>query len=87
MVGDGKRYDHLLKLKIEYGEDLSWDVPYPGDWRILENLLPIFMKIYLDAGLKQLATKFHHGLTYIILTECTTLSVSQISITCMGSYF
>jgi hypothetical protein len=35
VVGDGKSYDHLIKLKSEYGGSLSWVLPYPGDWQIL----------------------------------------------------
>jgi hypothetical protein len=32
---DRKSYDHLIKLKSEYGGSLSWVLPYPGDWHIL----------------------------------------------------
>ena len=35
VVGNGKSYDHLIKLKSEYGGSLSWVLPYPGDWHIL----------------------------------------------------
>ena len=35
VVGDGKSYDHLIKLKSEYGGSLIWVLPYPGDWHIL----------------------------------------------------
>ncbi|CAC5372949.1 unnamed protein product [Mytilus coruscus] len=77
VVGDGKSYDHLIKLKSEYGANLSWVLPYPGDWHILKNLLPIFMKVYLDAGLKQLVSKLHHGSTYRILTDCTKFAVTH----------
>jgi hypothetical protein len=68
IVGNGKSYDHLINLKTEYDSSLSWVLPYPGDWHILKNVLPIFMKIYLDAGLKPLAAKFHHSSTYRMLT-------------------
>ena len=54
VVGDGKSYDHLVKLKNEYGDNLNWVLAYPGDWHILKNLLPIYMKLYLDAGLKEI---------------------------------
>ena len=77
IVGDGKSYDHLIKLKTDYGSSLSWVLPYPGDWHILEKVLPIFMKIYLDAGLKPFVTKFHHGSTYRILTDCIKFSVTH----------
>jgi hypothetical protein len=29
VVGDRKSYDHLIKLKSEYGGSLSWVLPYP----------------------------------------------------------
>jgi hypothetical protein len=35
VVGDRKSYDHLIKLKSEYGGSLSWVLPYHGDWHIL----------------------------------------------------
>ena len=35
VVGGGKSYDHLIKLKSEYGGSLSWVLPYHGDWHIL----------------------------------------------------
>ncbi|CAG2203638.1 unnamed protein product [Mytilus edulis] len=35
------------------------------------------MKVYLDAGLKQLASKLHHGSTYRILTDCTKFAVTH----------
>jgi hypothetical protein len=31
VVGNRKSYDHLIKLKSEYGGSLSWVLPYPGD--------------------------------------------------------
>jgi hypothetical protein len=71
VVGDGKSYDIVIKLKAEYGTALNWVLPYPGDWHILKNMLPIFIKLYFDAGLKQLTTKFHHGSTLRILTDCS----------------
>ena len=35
--GDAKVYEVLKALKTEYGEDLQWMLPYPGDWHILKN--------------------------------------------------
>ena len=37
IVGDGKSYDHLVKLKSEYGNNLDWVLPYPGDWHVLKK--------------------------------------------------
>ncbi|CAG2218346.1 unnamed protein product [Mytilus edulis] len=61
MVGDGKTYDLLVKLKLELKDDLSWLLPFPGDWHILKNYQRMIMKLYLDAGLKELIELFHHG--------------------------
>ncbi|CAC5358497.1 unnamed protein product [Mytilus coruscus] len=77
VVGDGKSCDHLIKLKAEYGCVLDWVLPYPGDWHILKNILPIFIKHFYDAGLKELAGIYHHGATLKVLTECTKFSVSH----------
>ncbi|CAC5406690.1 unnamed protein product [Mytilus coruscus] len=77
VVGDGKSYDHLIKLKTEYGCVLDWVLPYRGDWHILKNILPIFIKIFYDAGLTELAEIYHHGATLKVLTECTKFSVTH----------
>ncbi len=53
--GDAKIFDVLKSLKSEYGDDLSWLIPYPGDWHMLMNYLYPLMKAYFDAGLKSLA--------------------------------
>ena len=55
VVGDAKIYTHLESLKEEYGDDLKWMLPMPGDWRILKNFKPVIQKIFFEAGLKQLA--------------------------------
>ncbi|CAC5421244.1 unnamed protein product [Mytilus coruscus] len=77
VVGDGKSYDHLIILKSEYGRALDWVLPYPRDWHILKNVLPIFIKIFYDAGIKELAGIYHHGATLKVLTECTKFSVTH----------
>ncbi|CAC5392687.1 unnamed protein product [Mytilus coruscus] len=56
---------------------MDWVLAYPGDWHILKNVLPIFVKIYFDAGLKQLATKHHHGATLKVLTECSKFAITH----------
>ena len=53
--GDGKIYEILQSLKFEYGEELKWLLPYPGDWHMLKNFQIALMKPYFDAGLKSLA--------------------------------
>ena len=53
--GDGKIYEILQSLKFEYGEELKWVLPFPGDWHMLKNYQIALMKPYFDAGLKSLA--------------------------------
>ena len=53
--GDAKIYEILQSLKFEYGEELLWVIPYPGDWHMLKNYQIALMKPYFDAGLKSLA--------------------------------
>ena len=38
-----------------YGSDLSWFIPFPGDWHILKNYQEVLVKIYFEAGLLDLA--------------------------------
>ena len=35
--GDAKVYEVLKSLKFEYGDELSWLFPYPGDWHMFKN--------------------------------------------------
>jgi hypothetical protein len=77
VVGGGKSYDHLIKLKSEYGSNLDWVLPYTGDWHILKNVLPVFIQIYFDAGLKELASKHHRGATLKVLTECSKFAITH----------
>ena len=53
--GDAKVYEILQSLKFEYGNDLEWVIPYPGDWHLLKNYQLPLMKAYFDGGLKSLA--------------------------------
>ncbi|CAC5411876.1 unnamed protein product [Mytilus coruscus] len=64
VVGDGQCFEHLIKLKSENGANLSWARPFPGDYHILKNLFPTFMKLYFDACPKQLTSKLNYGSTY-----------------------
>ena len=41
VAGDAKTYLHLQALKLDYGEELSWLLPFPGDFHILKNLQPV----------------------------------------------
>ena len=53
--GDAKIYELLQSLKLEYGDELQWLIPYPGDWHLLMNYQSALIKPYFDAGLKTLA--------------------------------
>ena len=55
LEGDQATYVRLQSLKAEYGSDLSWFIPFPGDWHILKNYQEVLVKIYFEAGLLDLA--------------------------------
>ena len=55
IAADAKLYDIIQALKHEYGEDLKWLIPTPGDWHMLKNVQVALMKPYFDIGLRQLA--------------------------------
>ena len=55
VVGDQKTYSRLQELKQAYTLGLSWLVPFIGDWHLLHNFQSVLMKVYYDAGLKDLA--------------------------------
>ena len=55
LEGDQATYERLQSIKTEYGNDLSWLIPFPGDWHMLKNFQEVLIKIYFDAGLIELA--------------------------------
>ena len=55
LTADAKLYEVLQSLKHEYGEELSWVLPFPGDWHMLKNVQNALIKPYFDMGLKELA--------------------------------
>lgn len=55
VVGDQKIFSLVHRLKRQYGVDLDWVLPYPGDWHFLKAIQPILLKIYFHAGLGDLA--------------------------------
>ena len=55
LAADAKLYEVLQSLKHEYGEELKWLLPFPGDWHMLKNYQIALMKPYFDAGLRELA--------------------------------
>ena len=72
VAGDAKTYHHLQSLKLDYGEELSWLLPFPGDFHILKNFQPVLSKVYYDIGLKQLAmASGFRGETLTALQKCS----------------
>ena len=55
LQGDQATYQRLQSIRALYGNDLSWMVPFPGDWHCLKNYQEVLLKIYFDAGLRDLA--------------------------------
>lgn len=53
--GDQVTYEKLQSIKREYGNDLNWMIPFPGDWHLLKNYQEVLFKIYFDAGMSELA--------------------------------
>ena len=43
LVGDAKIYTILQDLKVTYGEELEWLIPYPGDFHILKNYQEVIL--------------------------------------------
>ncbi|SMN01636.1 hypothetical protein SPONN_2736 [uncultured Candidatus Thioglobus sp.] len=61
VVGDAKIFVLLQELRIEYGENLRWLLPLPGDWHILFNFQKVLVKPYADAGIMSLAKVCGYG--------------------------
>ena len=59
VVGDAKTYI-LQSLRRQYGSQLNWLLPFPGDWHILYNYQKVLLKVYGDTGLLQLAKVAGH---------------------------
>ena len=78
VCGDAKTYLHLQSIKLDYGEELSWLLPFPGDFHILKNFQPVLSKVYYEVGLKQLAmASCFRGETLTSLEKCTHFKKSH----------
>ena len=67
LEGDAKVWDIMQLIKREYGSDLDWLIPMPGDWHLLKNYQLCLMKPFFEEGLKDLAISSgtHHFLMEI----------------------
>ena len=80
VVGDGKTYDHL-NLQREYGSELNWLAPFPGDWHTIKALQPILMRLCWDISLKQLARAMgYRGEALSSLVKCGDFRKYRISL-------
>jgi hypothetical protein len=58
VVGDQQTWKYMDELKTEHSELFSWLLPMLGDWHTLLNFQPVLKKMFLHAGLEELAVKF-----------------------------
>ena len=73
VVGDLKTFEYLSKLKAKYKQNLDWLIPWPGDWHILKNFQEVLMKVFWEAGLKEVAKLKHKSATFQKLSTCSNL--------------
>ena len=45
----------MQALKLDYGDELAWLLPFPGDFNVLKNFQMVLSKLYYEVGLKQMA--------------------------------
>ena len=79
VVGDRKVFSTLQKLKKQYGTELDWLKPYPGDWHWLKNFQPVLMKVYFHVGLKDLAEQAgYKGSNLTALQTCSNFKHTHV---------
>ena len=72
VVGDAKMYFHITSLASTYPEEYKNFVPFPGDRHILKNYQPVLMKVFYEAGIKQIAEATgYRGETLTSLANCS----------------
>ena len=72
VVGDQKIYNRIQELEQVYAQYLNWLIPFIGDWHLLHNFHSVLMKVYYEAGLKDLAkASGSRGETLTSLQRCS----------------
>ena len=75
VVVDAKIYPVLQAIKHEDPDTYSWLIRFPGDFHLLMNYQKVLMKIYWDAGLKQIAeASGFRGETPASLEHCSNFT-------------
>ena len=75
LEGDQATYARLQCIKAEYGNDLAWMIPFPGDWHFLKNFQEVLLKICFEAGLSDLAK---------VVTNPTPLALTSNELTILS---
>jgi hypothetical protein len=57
LVGDQQTWKQMVDLKNDFQADYKWLYPLPGDWHTLLNAQPVFKKVFMNAGLLNMASK------------------------------
>ena len=47
LEGDQATYQRLQSIRALYGNDLSWMIPFPGDWHCLKNYQEVLLRFIL----------------------------------------
>ena len=76
LTADAKLYEVLQSLKHEYGEELKWLLPFPGDWHMMKNFQVALMKPYFDMGLRELARAA--GYPVAAMQSCSQFKRTQL---------
>ena len=72
LVGDGKTFEHLQKVKRTYASACGNLFIFPGGWHILKNFQPVLFKAYYHTGLKEIAeASGYKGGTLKSLENCS----------------
>ena len=68
-----RRHTRICELKQEYGTELDWVISFIGDCYLLSNYQSVLIRVYYDAGLRDLAEcSGHRGETLTSIKKCST---------------